>query len=114
MKFIAFIIFFLGLANLASAQACSEIRFSPGANSGDISGQVTDNAPQCFRFGAGAGQAAHIQILGNDNVCFTIPGVVDCQADYSFRTGQGTYQVEVYQLFRSLEWEKYTMRLTIQ
>lgn len=114
MKIIALIVFFLGIANVASAQACSEIRFAPGASYGDVSGRVTDNEPQCFRFGAGAGQTARVQIFGNENVCFTIPGVVDCQADYSFRTEQSAYQVEVYQLFRALDWEQYTMRLSIQ
>ena len=98
----------------ASAQSCSEIRFASGASSGEVSGRVTDNAPLCFVFGTGAGQSARLQLLGSDNTCFTIPGVTDCQDDFSFRTSAGTYRVNVFQLFRKVSYDPFTLRLTIK
>ena len=105
---------FAASAGAAAAQACSEIRFAPGAFSGEVGGQVADGAPLCFTFGAGAGQTARVQILGNDNTCFTLPGIVDCQADFSFTTRARTYEVRVFQLVRRPGAETFTLRLTIR
>jgi hypothetical protein len=109
----------LGCAVLAAcgptwAQACSEIRFARGAFSGEAAGQVADGAPLCYTFGSGAGQTARLQILGNDNTCFTVRGVVDCQADFSFATSAQTYEVRVFQLVRRPGAETFTLRLTIR
>lgn len=101
-------------AGTAAAQSCPEIRFAPGGSSGEVSGRVTDNAPLCFVFGTGAGQTARLQLLGSDNTCFTIPGVTDCQDDFSFRTSAGTYRVNVFQLFRAPAYEQFTLRLSIR
>ena len=97
----------------AAAQSCHEIRFSTGASSGDVSGQVTDGQPMCFTFGSGAGQTARLQLSGSDNTCFSITGVIDCQSEYSFRTQRQIYTVNVFQLFRSTASEQFNLRLTI-
>ncbi len=108
----------IGLAGLwageASAQGCSEIRFASGAYSGEVAGAVSDGWPLCFRFGSGAGQTARLQIIGNENTCFTIPGVTDCQDDFSFRTRRQSYEVRVFQLFRAPGAENFRLRLTIR
>lgn len=100
-------------ASTAEAQGCMEIRFQPGAVSGEVTGRVTEGAPLCFIFGSGAGQTARLQLFGSQNACFSISGVVDCQDDFSFRTAPATYQVTVFQLFRAPSWEQFTLRLTI-
>lgn len=97
----------------AAAQSCSEIRFSPGASSGTVSGKVTDAQPMCFVFGTGAGQTAQLMLTGSNNACFTIPGVIDCQTSFSFATQARTYEVGVYQLLRTTGAEQFTLRLTI-
>ncbi|SIO06737.1 hypothetical protein SAMN05444722_0297 [Rhodovulum sp. ES.010] len=98
----------------AQAQGCMEIRFAPGAYSGEVAGRVTDGAPLCFTFGSGAGQTARLELFGSENTCFAIPGVVDCQDDFSFRTAPTTYRVDVVQLFYAPAWEQFTLRLTIR
>jgi len=100
-------------ATEAPAQGCIEIRFQPGAVSGEVSGRVTDGAPLCFTFGSGAGQTARLQLFGSENVCFSVAGVVDCQDDFSFRTAPTTYRVDVVQLFYAPTWEQFALRLTI-
>lgn len=105
---------FAALATGASAQSCSEIRFAPGASSGEVSGQVTDGSPLCFSFGTGAGQSARLQLFGSENTCFGVTGVIDCQDDFSFRTQRGMYRVMVHQLFRSPASETFTLRLSIR
>ena len=100
-------------ASAASAQSCPQIRFAPGAYSGEISGHVTQEDVDCYTFGTGSGQTARLQLFGSDNTCFAIIGVVDCQEDFSFVTRAGTYQVNVSALFRTLG-EDYTLRLTIR
>lgn len=104
----------LGVAADAAAQNCSEIRFAPGASSGEVSGQVTDGQPMCFTFRSGFGQTARLQLFGSENACFTVPGVIDCQGDFSFQTQQQTYTVNVYQLLRSTASEQFALRLTIR
>ena len=101
-------------ATTAVSQNCSEIRFDRGSSSGEVGGQVTEGWPMCFVFGTGAGQLARLQLFGSENTCFTVPGVTDCQDDYSFYTGSGFYQVNVFQLFRSTASEQFTLRLSIQ
>ena len=98
----------------AAAQGCAEIKFARGAVSGDVSGRVGDGAPMCFTFGSGSGQTARLQLFGSDNTCFTVAGVIDCQADYSFVTRRQTYRVDVFQLMRSAGTERFTLRLTIR
>ncbi|MBY6005913.1 hypothetical protein KUV62_18480 [Salipiger bermudensis] len=111
---IALALWLCAVAGSATAQSCPEIRFARGASSGEVSGRVTDNAPLCFVFGTGAGQTARLQLLGSDNTCFTIPGVTDCQQDFSFRTSAGTYRVNVFQLFRAPAYEQFALRLSIR
>ncbi|SPH17963.1 hypothetical protein DEA8626_01492 [Defluviimonas aquaemixtae] len=107
--------FLFGLwATGAAAQNCSEIKFSPGASAGEVTGQVTDGQPMCFVFGSGAGQTARLQLFGSKNTCFTLTDVVDCRDDFSFPTELRTYEVNVFQLFRSTASEQYTLRLTIR
>lgn len=97
----------------AFAQSCSEIRFSPGTSSGEVSGEVSSERPACFLFGSGAGQTARLRLSGSENTCFTLPGVVDCRDDFSFRTERRTYQVNVFQLFEAPGTEAYSLRLSI-
>ncbi|MFD2739898.1 hypothetical protein ACFSUD_09985 [Sulfitobacter aestuarii] len=97
----------------AAAQYCTEIRFAHGASSGEVSGQVADGMPVCYVFGAGSGQTARLQLFGSDNTCFTLPNVVDCQADFSFHTRNQMYEVGIFQLLRTTGFEYYTLRLTI-
>ncbi|MGB3407166.1 MAG: hypothetical protein WBA67_06695 [Jannaschia sp.] len=107
-------LFFAALAGAAAAQGCSEIRFARGAFSGQVSGQADFDAPLCFSFGTGAGQQARLQILGSNNVCFAIEGIVDCTDDFTFRTRQGTYYVNVFQALRNGGDRTFALRLTIQ
>ncbi|WP_103224564.1 hypothetical protein [Roseibium marinum] len=97
----------------AAAQDCSEIIFEPGTSSGEVSGQVINGQPMCFIFGSGAGQTARLQLFGSDDTCFTVPDVIDCQADFSFPTQPRNYTVNVFQFLRSATSEEFTLRLTI-
>ena len=100
-------------AAAAAAQLCPEIRFSPGASSGEFSSRVIAGQPQCFSFPTGLGQTARVQILGSDNACFTVDGLADCRDDLSFLTTEGRYTFRVFQLFDRPAWETYTLRLSI-
>ena len=102
------------LATEASAQACQEIRFAPGAVSGDVQGQVSEGQPLCFSFATGAGQTARLQLSGTQNACFNVRGLVDCQDDFSFRTAARSYQVDVHQLFRGPGAETFSLQLSIR
>jgi len=101
-------------ASGATAQSCMEIKFAPGASSGEIAAYVIENEPKCFIFGTGAGQTARLQLFGSNNACFTIKDVIDCQDDYSFRTQRRNYEVGVFQLFPKRSYEEVTLRLTIR
>lgn len=108
---------FLALAFLgtgATAQQCQQIRFLSGASSGEVSGTVIEGSPKCFTFGSGAGQMASLDLSGSENACFSIDGVIDCQANYSFETAGRTYRVGVFQLFPRSEAETFNLRLTIR
>jgi hypothetical protein len=100
--------------SVAAAQGFSEIRFAPGASSGEVTGQVSDGRPICFTFGSGAGQQARIQLLGSRNACFGVRGIADCRDDLSFRTDRRTYAIDVFQLFLAPGAEDVRLRLTIR
>jgi hypothetical protein len=102
------------LASGAMAQQCEAIRFSSGTSAGEVSGRVIEGSPMCFTFGSGSGQTARLDLSGTDNACFSINGVVDCQASFSFVTARQTYRVGVYQLFPRSGAESFSLRLTIQ
>lgn len=102
------------LATSAAAQDCAEIRFASGTSSGEVAGEAIEGSPMCFTFGSGAGQTAQLDLSGSDNACFSIDGVVDCQANYSFQTAARTYRVGVHQLFPRSAAETFTLRLTIR
>lgn len=105
----------LGLfATAATGQTCEEIRFSPGASSGEVSGRVIEGRPTCFAFGSGAGQTAQLTLSGSENACFTIEGVADCQSSYTFDTARRTYRIDIFQLFPRAEAESFTLRLSIR
>lgn len=113
MRLVLLLLGGLFAASSASA-ACSEIRFAPGAYSGEVEGYVIDGEPRCFTFGTGAGQTARLQIFGSDNTCFTVPGIADCRDELSFSTRRRDYQVNVFQLFRKVSYDPFTLRLTIK
>ncbi len=98
----------------AAAEGCPAIKFAKGASSGEVSGQVTDGAPRCFSFTAGAGQTARLQLSGSENACFTVYDVADCRIDLSIPTEAGTYRLIVAQLFPAPRAEAFTLRLTIR
>lgn len=102
------------LATDASAQACQEIRFAPGAVSGDVQGQVSEGRPLCFSFATGAGQTARLRLSGTENACFNVRDMVDCQDDFSFRTAARSYEVGVHQLFRGPGSETFSLQLSIR
>ncbi|WP_371156468.1 hypothetical protein [Jannaschia sp. 2305UL9-9] len=108
------ILLFVSLAGSASAQGCSEIRFQRGAFYGEVSGRVAQRQPVCFTFGSGAGQQARVQLFGSRNACFNVRGVADCRDDFTFRTRQQTYVIDVNQLFVGPGYEDFTLRLTIR
>jgi len=87
-----------GLA--AHAQACLPLRFKPGSFSGSISDTLSPSQFRCYTLEVGSGQTARIAILG-ENMCLTIPGVIDCTNETRFRTRAGTYTIRVSQMFRS-------------
>lgn len=98
----------------ATSQECEEIRFSPGASLGEVSGRVIEGSPTCYTFASGAGQTATLVLSGSENACFTIDGVVDCRVNYNFETARRTYTVGVSQLFPKTEAETFSLELSIQ
>lgn len=105
---------FAYLAPMTSAQACSEIRFANGANSGEVSGRVGHEQSLCYTFSSEEDQAARMQLLGSDNTCVNVLGVADCQYDLSFLTERKTYRLMVIQQVRRSSPEYFTLRLTIE
>lgn len=101
-------------ATPATAQVCEEIKFLPGSSSGEVSGRVIEGSPTCYTFASGAGQTATLVLSGSENACFTIDGVVDCQASHNFETARQTYTVGVFQLFPRTEAETFSLELSIQ
>ena len=117
MKFLIAFSLALFCGGLASAQGCHEIKFARGASSGEVGGFVSETESLCFTFGSGAGQTARVELFGSENACFVVDGIVDgsvdCIDDFTFTTQRRMYQVNVYQLFRSLGVEQFRLRLTI-
>ena len=66
-----------------------------------VAGTAYAESMTCFTLEVGAGQTATVKIVecGGEDTAFNIAGVVDNQADYSFRTAAGTYQIDVYRAF---------------
>lgn len=85
----------------ALADNCTAIQFQRGTSGATVAGTAYAESMTCFTLEVGAGQTATVKIVesGGEDTAFNIAGVVDNQADYSFRTAAGTYQIDVYRTF---------------
>lgn len=105
---------FLVAASPALGQACTEVRFAPGAFSGIIEGVAPPEEVLCYTFATGAGQAARVRVLQGNNISFGIAGIAEAQDDVRFTTRARTYQLEVGQLFRSITNEQFRIEIEIR
>jgi hypothetical protein len=82
---------------------CEPIRFAPGKSSVNIEGTVPPNGQGiCYTIATAKGQTAQVKLTrANSNTAFTIPDVVDNRDDYTFKTEARTYQIDIYQIFRT-------------
>ena len=87
----------------AQAQGCQEIRFARGAYSGEVVGVAPAEGLSCYTLGVGAGQRARVRVIGDNAMAFNIPGVAENRDDVTFVTRAGTYRIDVYQTFRSVQ-----------
>jgi hypothetical protein len=92
---------------------CTELQFARGQSSATVHGVAPPEKPVCYTFPAGAGQEAHIEVVGN-NMIISIIGVGDARTSWNFVTKAQTYKFIVGQLMRSVQPERYTVTLSIR
>lgn len=94
---------------------CETIRFEAGASSTKISGSVDPDATMCFSFAARNGQTVRIVIQSKDkNTIFSIPGLIDAQSKYEFKSEKKTYEIIIGQLMKSATADTYQLTVTIK
>lgn len=98
----------------AVGQSCTEIRFAPGASSGDVHGKIGFNEYHCYRFRSGAGQTARLKLSAGPFACFSVRDIVDCQDDYIFNTQARAYEVIVSTFDRRAAYGPYLLELSIR
>ena len=77
----------------------------------------TPDSGSCYTLTTANGQTATLTIITtspNDDTAFTIPGVVDNQQNYSFKTEAKTYTIAVYLTFARQPDRPFTMRVTVK
>jgi hypothetical protein len=104
-----------------AAQKCIPIHFAPGAWSATVRGIAqsmdTPDSGSCYTLTTAKGQTATLTIITtspNDDTAFTIPGVVDNQQNYSFKTEAKSYTIGVYLTFARQPDRPFTMRVTVK
>lgn len=95
------------------AEECKAIQFSRGHNNGTVQGIAPPNDLLCHELTTGAGQAAAIEVSG-ENVIFSIEDVVDARQKYSFTTTAQTYRILVGQLMRSVSDQPFTLTVSVR
>lgn len=94
-----FVILFGYIADIASADDCTPIRFNKGSYSGTVSGVAEfgmDSGPVCYTIGVNKGQRMKVSLLAGANTRFSIADEVDGQTDYSFITKKKNYKILVF------------------
>ena len=104
-----------------AAQKCTPIHFARGAWSATVRGIAqsmdTPNSGSCYSLTTAEGQTATVTIITtspNDDTAFTIPGVVDNQQNYRFKTEAKTYTIGVSLTFARQPDRPFTMRVTVK
>ena len=92
---------------------CAPIQFESGHSSATIRGTAPPEGVICYSFAAGAGQAAHLEVAGN-NMIISVIGVGDARYSWTFKTKAQIYKFIVGQLMRSVTPERYTVTLSIK
>ena len=97
---------------------CTPIQFQRGTTSAIVRGSVPPEDPDegpprpaCYSLAVGEGQEAKIRLLAGENVGITIPEVGDMRDSLEFRTRRGTYRIELYQLFPTVEPAPFRIRV---
>ncbi|MEO1796716.1 MAG: hypothetical protein AAFR53_06835 [Pseudomonadota bacterium] len=99
--------------SFAAAQFCQPIQFERGSFSGAVSDTLTPSQARCYTLEVGSGQAARIAVIG-ENMCVSVSGVGDCQAEFRFTTRAGIYELRVTQLFRSASTLPFTLTAEVR
>ncbi|MGA8756775.1 MAG: hypothetical protein WB611_10640 [Stellaceae bacterium] len=104
-----------------AAQKCIPIHFARGAWSATVRGIAqsmdTPDSGSCYTLTTAKGETATLTIITtspDDDTAFTIPGVVDNQQNYSFKTEAKTYTIAVYLTFARQPDRPFTMRVTVK
>lgn len=93
----------LAIPTVAPAQSCEQIRFAPGAYSGEVRGSAPADGCACYVMDVGDGQRARVRIFSAADAAVTVRGVQDNRTDVSWVTSAGRYELCVHRTFRAAE-----------
>jgi hypothetical protein len=107
----------LGSPAARAQQTCIPIHFAQGQSSATVRGIARNDEPaSCYTLTARRGQTATLNIVKQspkDDTAFTIPGVVDNQDRYTFKTEDKTYKITVYLTFARQPPRPFSMQVTV-
>ncbi|MDD5394878.1 MAG: hypothetical protein PHE17_17810 [Thiothrix sp.] len=98
-----------------TSNKCTPIKFQRGHVSGTVNGSIKPEATQCYTVATGANQTMDVTVTSRDkNTVATILDVGDARDHFEFLTKKKTYQINVFQLMRSPNDDKYSLNVTIR
>jgi hypothetical protein len=96
----------------SAAADCDTVDFRSGATSVTLEGNAPADGVACIDLPAEAGQAISLRLAGEDDILFSIEGVVDGQNTYSFMAESRSYNIVVFQLTRAAQAEPFSLAIT--
>jgi hypothetical protein len=97
-------------------QKCTPIHLTQEQSSSIVKGVAANDPLACYSLTARSGQTVTLSIVkqsSKDDTAFTIPGVVDNQDKYTFKTEAKTYQIFVYLTFARQPPRPFSMQVTV-
>jgi hypothetical protein len=83
------------------AQTCQQIRFAPGAFSGEVAGIAPADGCACYFMDVGPRQNARVQVFSDGDAAVSVIGVADNRTDVAWVTTAGRYEICVHRTFRA-------------
>lgn len=114
MKFIWIALTLVGLASVANAQGCTQIRFAPGTSSGEVRGTAPAEGCGCYYMDVGEGQRARVRVFSDSDAAVSVFGVADNREDVTWTTRAGRYELCVHRTFRAVQGTPFRMLVEVR